>query len=73
MKHRLMALAALLISASLASAQTGGVRGRILDEKGEPIEGVAVKMEFQGGVTLNFETKTSKRGEFMQIGLRPGQ
>lgn len=72
MKRLLTAVAALLISASLASAQMGGVRGKILDEKGQPIEGVAVKIEFQGGVTLAFDNKTNKRGEFMQIGLRPG-
>jgi tetratricopeptide (TPR) repeat protein len=72
MKRMLMALAALLISASMASAQTGGVRGKILDEAGKPLEGVAVKMEFQGGMTLSFDTKTNKKGEFMQIGLRPG-
>ena len=72
MKRILMGLAALLISVSIASAQTGGVRGKILDDKGLPIEGVAVKMEFQGGVTLTFDSKTNKKGEFMQIGLRPG-
>jgi len=72
MKRLLTALGALLISASLASAQTGGVRGKILDDKGQPLEAVAVKMEFQGGMTLTFDTKTNKKGEFMQIGLRPG-
>jgi len=72
MKRTLMAFAALLISASMAVAQTGGVRGKILDEGGKPIEGVAVKMEFQGGMNLTFDTKTNKKGEFMQIGLRPG-
>lgn len=72
MKQPLIAVAALLISATFASAQTGGVRGKILDEKGTPIEAVAVKMEFQGGVTLVFDSKTNKKGEFMQIGLRPG-
>jgi tetratricopeptide (TPR) repeat protein len=72
MKHPLLALAALLISASMASAQSGGVRGKVLDDKGEPIDAAAVKMEFQGGVTLTFDSKTNKKGEFMQIGLRPG-
>ena len=72
MKRILMAFAALLISASMASAQTGGVRGRILDDAGKPLEAVAVKMEFQGGMNLTFDTKTNKKGEFMQIGLRPG-
>ena len=72
MKRLMTAFAALLISASLASAQTGGVRGKIQDDKGQPLEGVAVKMEFQGGMSLTFDTKTNKKGEFMQIGLRPG-
>ncbi len=72
MKRAFSAIVALLMSVSMASAQTGGVRGKILDEKGTPIEGVAVKMEFQGGVTLTFDSKTNKKGEFMQIGLRPG-
>lgn len=58
--------------AATASAQTGGVRGKILDDKSQPLEGVAVKMEFQGGVTLAFDSKTNRKGEFMQIGLRPG-
>lgn len=72
MKRLLTAMAALLISGSMAFAQTGGVRGKILDDKGQPIEGVQVKMEFQGGVTMAFDSKTNKKGEFMQIGLRPG-
>ena len=72
MKRALMAIAALLISSSLTYAQTGGVRGKILDDKGQPIEAVAVKMEFNGGMSLTFDTKTNKKGEFMQIGLRPG-
>lgn len=72
MKRALTATLALLISASLASAQTGGVRGKILDDKGQPIEAAQVKMEFQGGMNLTLETKTNKKGEFMQIGLRPG-
>jgi tetratricopeptide (TPR) repeat protein len=60
------------VFASSAAAQTGGVRGRILDDKGQPLDAVAVKMEFQGGVTLVFDTKTNKKGDFMQIGMRPG-
>ncbi|MBK5256029.1 MAG: tetratricopeptide repeat protein [Vicinamibacteria bacterium] len=72
MKRLLTAVAAVLVSGSMAFAQTGGVRGKILDDKGQPLEGVVVKMEFQGGVTLVFDNKTNRKGEFMQIGLRPG-
>ena len=73
MKRILNALVAVLLSATFASAQTGGVRGKVQDEKGQPIEGAVVKMEFQGGMSLTFESKTNKKGEYMQIGLRPGQ
>jgi len=72
MKRLLAAVAALALLSSPAFAQTGGVRGKILDDKGAPLEGVDVTMEFQGGVTMSFETKTNKKGEFVQIGLRPG-
>lgn len=72
MKRTLAAVAALLLTATLASAQTGGVRGKVQDDKGQPLADVAVKMEFQGGMTLAFESKTNKKGEYMQIGLRPG-
>jgi tetratricopeptide (TPR) repeat protein len=72
MKRPLLALATLLVSASLAPAQTGGVRGKVLDDKGQPVEGALVKIEFQGGMNLTFDAKSNKKGEYMQIGLRPG-
>ena len=72
MKRLLAALAVLMVSGSVALAQTGGVRGKILDEQGKPLEDVVVKLEYQGGVTMAFDLKTNRRGEFMQIGLRPG-
>lgn len=55
-----------------AFAQTGTARGKVVDEKGQPVEGAVVKIEFQGGVTRAYETKTNKRGEFTQVGLQPG-
>ena len=72
MKRMLAAVAVLLLSVPFASAQTGGVRGKVQDDKGQPLPDVAVKMEFQGGMNLTFESKTNKKGEYMQIGLRPG-
>ena len=70
---RLLAcISAMLFTATFAAAQTGGVRGKVLDDKGQPLEGVAIKLEFQGGMNLAFDSKTNKRGEYMQIGLRPG-
>lgn len=58
--------------ASGAFAQTGTARGKVLDEKGQPVEGVVIKIEFQGGVTRAYETKSNKKGEYTQVGLQPG-
>jgi tetratricopeptide (TPR) repeat protein len=62
----------LALAASEAGAQTGTARGKVVDEKGQPMEGVKVEIDFQGGVTRHFETKTNKKGEFTQVGLQPG-
>jgi tetratricopeptide (TPR) repeat protein len=66
------AAAALLLSTDTASAQTGAARGKVLDEQGQPIEGAKVELNFKGGVTRKFETKTNKKGEFTQVGLQSG-
>jgi len=64
---------AFLFAAGEARAQgTGTVRGKVLDEKGAPLEGALMTMEFQGGVTRKMTTKTNKKGEFTQVGLPPG-
>lgn len=62
----------LLAAAPHASAQTGTVRGRVLDEQGQPLADVQVAIEYQGGITRKMETKTNKKGEFIQVGLPPG-
>jgi tetratricopeptide (TPR) repeat protein len=65
-------LAALALLGPEASAQTGTARGKVLDDKGQPLQDVVVTLEFQGGVTRKFETKTNKKGEFTQVGIYPG-
>jgi tetratricopeptide (TPR) repeat protein len=75
MKRILLAGAALLGVALLggeAAAQTGTARGKVLDDKDQPIEAAAILIEYQGGVTRKAETKTNKKGEFTQVGLSPG-
>jgi len=62
----------LSLAASEARAQTGTARGKVVDEKGEPLEGARIELSFQGGVTRRLETKTNKKGEFTQVGLQPG-
>jgi len=65
--------AGLLLTADAGWAQsTGAVRGRVVDEKGAPLPEALINLDFQGGVTRKFDTKTNKKGEFTQVGLVPG-
>jgi len=66
-------VAGLLLAPTAGWAQsTGAVRGRVLDDKGQPLPDAVVSLDYQGGVTRKFDTKTNKKGEFTQVGLVPG-
>jgi tetratricopeptide (TPR) repeat protein len=74
-----VSVAAGLVAASLLATpspgwaqSTGAARGRVVDEKGQPLPETVVTLDFQGGVTRKFDTKTNKKGEFTQVGLTPG-
>jgi Tfp pilus assembly protein PilF len=67
-----LAAALVLTLAPAAMAQSGIVRGRVVDAEDKPIQGAAIAIEFADGVTRKFEVKTDRRGEFIQIGLPPG-
>ena len=73
---RFLAAGGLLVALALlgpeASAQTGTARGKVMDDKGQPLADSVINIEFQGGVTRKYETKTNKKGEFTQVGLFPG-
>jgi tetratricopeptide (TPR) repeat protein len=60
------------LAAPFAFGQTGTARGRVLDEQGQPLAEVKVDIDYQGGVTRHMETKTNKKGEYIQVGLPPG-
>jgi tetratricopeptide (TPR) repeat protein len=68
----LVAAALLLPSPSAWAQSTGAARGRVVDEKGQPLQDAVISLDYQGGVTRKFETKTNKKGEFTQVGLTPG-
>ena len=67
----LIALVAGLAPAALA--QSTMVKGKVIGANKEPMVGVAITIEFQGGVNRKLETKTDKRGEFIQLLTEGGQ
>jgi tetratricopeptide (TPR) repeat protein len=62
----------MMMLAMPASAQTGGIRGKVNDASGKPVEGASVLIESKG-VARKLTVKTNKKGEFIQIGLYPGE
>lgn len=67
------AFTASLVAAVPALAQsTGMVKGVVTDDKGQPVDAAKVTIEMNGGTGRKFETKTNKKGEYIQIGLASG-
>jgi len=75
MKQAFIVVLALILCASVASAQSwrgmGRVSGKVMDEEGKPIEGVTVKLNLPnaGGTQI----KTNKKGEWQIGGLSRGE
>lgn len=66
-----LALAVLLtLSVAPALAQSI-VRGKVLDASNKPVEGATITFESEG-TNRKAETKTDKKGEFLQVGLSSG-
>ena len=66
------AVAALAIAMPAAAQSTGMVKGVVRDDKGQPVEGAVVTIESVANAR-RFQTKTNRRGEYIQIGLNSGQ
>ncbi len=64
------ALAASLLATS-ALAQTGSLRGKVVDENGQGVRDAMVFIERQG-VRGNYKVKTNKRGNYFHAGLPLG-
>jgi tetratricopeptide (TPR) repeat protein len=67
------ALLALAVAQPAAAQSTGMVKGVVKDASGQPVDGAKVNIDMSEGVNRHFETKTNKKGEFVQIGLPPGR
>src|ERR1051326_3502070 len=66
------ALFALSLTLPAAAQSTGMVRGSVKDPTGKPVEGAKISIDAEAN-NRHFETKSDKKGEFVQIGLPPGQ
>jgi tetratricopeptide (TPR) repeat protein len=64
--------AALAIAAPAVAQSTGIVKGTVRDDKGQPVDGAKVTIEMNGGTGRRFETKSDKKGEYIQVGLSSG-
>ena len=68
-----LAVAAVLLLAPAASAQSTMVRGKVVDKEGKPVTGATVAVEFKGGVNRKYATKTDRSGNFVQLLTESGE
>jgi tetratricopeptide (TPR) repeat protein len=68
----LVAILALAPGVPAFAQSTGMVKGKVVDAQNQPVDGAKVTIEFVDGVSRKFEVKTNKKGEYIQIGLQPG-
>jgi tetratricopeptide (TPR) repeat protein len=59
--------------AAPAFAQSGQIKGKVTDAQGAAVEGAKVQIENLDKGSKAIETKTSKKGEYIQVGLYPGK
>jgi tetratricopeptide (TPR) repeat protein len=73
--NRILTLCALVLAVAIvaapAFAQTGQVKGRVVDAENKPVDGAKVTVQ-QTDTNSKFDLKTNKKGEYMQIGVPPG-
>ena len=65
------AVLSLAFASSALAQSTGMIRGVVKDTAGKPVEGAKVNIDADAN-NRHFDTKTDKKGEFLQIGLAPG-
>jgi tetratricopeptide (TPR) repeat protein len=62
---------AALVSASPAAAQTGQLKGKVVDAQNKPVADAKILLEATE-TARKIETKSNQKGEYIQIGLPPG-
>jgi len=64
------ALALGLLVATPAHAQMGSIKGKVVDEQGQPVPDADLTFDFIGDVNRQFKGKTDKKGEYIRAGLQ---
>jgi hypothetical protein len=68
---RHLALASFVVLGfALPAAAEGMITGTVVDAQGNPVADAKITIEQTDGVTRKFETKSDKKGSFIQIGLQ---
>ena len=68
-----VALAAVIMASPGSAQSTGHGQGEGRRRQGPAGRGRRVTIEYKDGISRKYEVKTNKKGEFIQIGLPPGQ
>jgi tetratricopeptide (TPR) repeat protein len=63
----------LTLVASSAFAQSGQIKGTVVDAQGNVVESAIVLIENLDKGSRPLQTKTNKKGEYIQVGLYPGK
>ena len=62
----------LTIVAAPAFAQSGQMKGKVVDAQGNPVVGATITLENLNNGTKGITLKSDKKGEYIQVGLTPG-
>ncbi len=63
----------LILCAGFVFAEAGRLHGSVKDPSGKPIDKVNITIELQGESHHKYTAQTNSKGEFMHIGIDPGQ
>ena len=76
MRHALIiagfAFGAVLFAPSVHAQSAGGIRGKVVDQDGQPLADVTITIE-STTISRKVKVKTNEKGEYLRIGLRHGQ
>lgn len=68
------AVLGLVLIAAPAIAQTGQVKGRVVDAQNKPMEGARITIvKADGASTPKFTVNTKRNGDFLQVGIPTGE